>query len=101
MTIEVALVISALSVAFGIYQGITNNRRNQRADNMKDAGDMTTVIVKLENIFVDMAEIKTEVKGLRQDNRCTLERLIKTEESLKAAWRRLDVCRGLCREKIE
>ena len=50
MTIEVALLISGISVAFGIFAGISNIRRNQKIDDKKDATEMTTVIVKLENI---------------------------------------------------
>ena len=57
MTIEVALVISAISLAFGIYSGMSNMKRNQRADNQKEASQMTTVIVKLENIGNGIVEI--------------------------------------------
>ena len=32
MTIEVALLISGVSLAFGIYQGVCNLRRNNKCD---------------------------------------------------------------------
>ncbi len=35
MTIEVALLISGVSVAFGIFAGISNLRRNQKLDDEK------------------------------------------------------------------
>ncbi len=35
MTIEVALLISGVSVAFGIFVGISNIRRNQKIDDKK------------------------------------------------------------------
>ena len=53
MTIEVALLISGVSVAFGIFAGISNLRRNQKLDDKRDATEMTTVIVKLENIALE------------------------------------------------
>ena len=90
MTIEVAILISAVSLAFALYQGITNNKRTQRAENMKDAGDMTTVIVKLESIGASIIELRSEMKSNQLETRGNLERLIKAEESLKAAWRKLD-----------
>jgi len=90
VTIEVAILISCVSLAFALYQGITGNKRTQRAENMKDAGAMTTVIVKLENIGASLIEIHSEMKGLQLETRNLLERLIKAEESLKAAWRKLD-----------
>ena len=61
MTIEVALVISALSLAFGIYQGVSNMKRNQKADNVQEASQMTTVIVKLETISAGISEIKSDM----------------------------------------
>ena len=44
MTIEVALVISALSLAFGIYQGVTDMKRNRTADDKNDATHLITVV---------------------------------------------------------
>ena len=44
MTIEVALVISTLSLAFGIYQGVTNMKRNRTADDTNDATQLITVV---------------------------------------------------------
>ena len=67
MTIEAALVISAVSLAFGIYSGMSNMKRNQRTDNQKEASEMTTVIVKLENISNGIVEIKSEFNGMKSE----------------------------------
>lgn len=67
MTIEVALVISGISLAFGIYQGVCNLRRNNKADDKKDATQLTTVIVKLENIGDGVTEIKSDLKNIKDD----------------------------------
>ena len=67
MTIEVALLISGVSLAFGIYQGVTNLRRNSKIDNKQDATQLTTVIVKLENIGDGVTEIKSDLKNIKDD----------------------------------
>ena len=50
MTIEVALLLSAVSVSFGILMGLSNMKRNQKCDTKQDVSEMTTVIVGLESI---------------------------------------------------
>jgi outer membrane murein-binding lipoprotein Lpp len=90
LTIEVALLISGVSVAFGIFAGISNIRRNQKIDDKKDATEMTTVIVKLENISNGIAEIKSEMTNVKADIKESRERLIKVEESAKQAHKRID-----------
>jgi len=90
MTIEVALLISGVSVAFGIFAGISNLRRNQKLDDKQDATEMTTVIVKLENIGNGIAEIKSEINNVKNDIKEDRERIIRVEESAKQAHKRLD-----------
>ena len=90
MTIEVALVISALSLAFGIYQGVSNMKRNQKADNVQEASQMTTVIVKLENIGAGISEIKSDMRNVKDEVRDLRDRIIKVEDSAKSAHRRID-----------
>lgn len=100
MTIEVALLISLVSVTFGVVAGIANIRRNNRSDDKKDASQMTTVIVKLENIGNGISEIKTEMKNLKSDIKESRERLIKVEESTRQAHKRLDTCEKYCKRMI-
>lgn len=90
MTIEVALLISGVSLAFGIYQGVSNLRRNNRTDDKNDATQLTTVIVKLENIGNGVAEIKNEMSNVKNDIKEDRERIIRVEESAKQAHKRLD-----------
>jgi len=91
MTIEVAIVISGISLAFAIYFGVSNLRRNQKADDKKEASELTTVIVKLENIGTGITEIKSEMTNVKNDIKESRERLIKVEESAKQAHKRLDI----------
>ena len=90
LTIEVALLISGVSVAFGIFAGISNLRRNQKLDDKRDATEMTTVIVKLENIGIGITEIKSEINNVKNDIKEDRERIIRVEESAKQAHKRID-----------
>lgn len=91
MTIEVALLISGISLAFGIYSGIANMKRNQASDTKRDTAELTTVIVKLESIGTGITEIKSELTNVKNDIKESRERIIKLEESAKQAHKRLDV----------
>jgi outer membrane murein-binding lipoprotein Lpp len=90
MTIEVALLISGISLAFAIYSGISNMKRNQKSDDKKDASEMTMVIVKLETIGTGITEIKADMSNVKDDIKETRERLIKVESSAAQAHKRLD-----------
>lgn len=90
MTIEVAILISGVSLAFGIYSGMSNIKRNQKAETKQDTAELTTVIVKLENIGTGITEIKSEMSNLKNDVKETRERLIQVEASAKQANKRLD-----------
>lgn len=98
MTIEVALLISGISLVFGLYQGVANLKRNSHIDVKKDASEMTTVIVKLENIGNDISDIKNELSSVKQDMKDVIERIVKVEESSKSAHRRLDTCEKYCKK---
>lgn len=96
MTIELAMLISIISVVFGLYQGSSNLKRNSKADTKTDATQMTTVIVKLENIGNGISEIKTEMGNVKEDMKDIRDRVIRVEESSRQAHKRLD---GLEKER--
>ncbi len=101
MTIEVALLISGVSLAFGIYQGITSLKRDQTNDAKTDASQLTTVIVKLENIGTGIARIEKEVTDIKKDVQADHERLVRTEESVKQAHNRITECKKQCQLTTE
>lgn len=101
MTVEVALVISALSVGFGIWSGISNTKRNEKNDTKADASQLTTVIVKLENIGNGITEIKSEMNNVKNEQKESRERIIKVEESAKQAHKRLDTWEKRARGEID
>ena len=98
MTVEIALVISFCSFAFAVYSGIANLKRNQKTDDQKDATQMTTVIVKLENISAGITEIKSEKASMKNDINGLNTRLVVVEQSAKSAHKRLD---EICVAKVK
>lgn len=90
MTIELALLISVVSVAFAVYSGIKNLSRNNRKDNAEEVTQMATVVVKLENIATGIHEIKSDVSGMKSEMNGLRERVTIAEQAVKSAHKRLD-----------
>ena len=91
MSVELSILIPVVSVVFAIYAGVSNLKRNQSQDDKNTASQMTTVIVKLENIGNGIAEIKSEISNAKEDIKENRERIVKVEESAKQARKRLDM----------
>ncbi len=83
MQIEIALLVSCLSTAFGICSGLVSMRRQYKADERKDSAQMTTVIVKLEGISEGIREIKKDLSNVKGDVKELTERLIVAEQEVK------------------
>lgn len=83
MTIEIAIVLSASSLIFSIISGVSGMKRNARTEDKNDASQLTTVIVKLENIGNDIKEIKTDLRDVKADIQSHAEKLIKIEQQIK------------------
>ena len=90
MSIEVSLVLSGLSLIASVIFGVSTMRRGQRAETQQDTTQLTTVIVKLENIGEGISEIKTDMRNIKSDVQELRERLVKVEASASSAHRRLD-----------
>lgn len=87
---EIALLVSIISLFFGIYSGVVSMRRSSRAESRKSASEMTMVIVKLEDISSGISEIKTDLSNVKGDIKEITERLIVAEQSIKLAHDRLN-----------
>ena len=94
MTIEVAVLISGVSVAFAIYKGVKDQKRADKTETKEDVSQMTTVIVKLETINDGVNEIKAEMTNVKKDVKEQGDKQIRMEESLKSAWKRIDIIEG-------
>ena len=90
MTIEISLLLSALSVAAAIFFGIVALRRNKSKDDKRDAAEMTTVLIKLENINTGSIDIKSTIRGVEGEVKELRDRVIKAEDSAKNAHRRIE-----------
>lgn len=90
MTIDVAILIAALSLGFSIMFGIVNMKRNSKSDNKKEASELTTVIVELKYISNGITDIKHEIGNVKADIQGLRDRVTAGEESIKQAHKRID-----------
>ena len=83
-------MISALSLIVSIVVGVSAIQSRSTKDNREEASQLTTLIVKLENIADGVNEIKADMRNVKDDIRELRDRVIKVEESTKQAHKRLD-----------
>jgi predicted nucleic acid-binding Zn-ribbon protein len=90
MQVELALLISIVSVAFSIFFGMKNNKRSDTKEIEERVKTDTIINTKLDNIVSTMQDVKNEIASMRNDIQSHNDRLIKVEESVKQAHKRLD-----------
>ena len=88
--VEFGYLISALSLIVAIIVAVTNIRRNTSADDKQQSAEMTTVIVKLENINTGINEIKADVRNVKSEVQELRERIVVVEQSAKSLHKRVD-----------
>lgn len=81
------ILISVGAFAFTIYQFLRNA-------NKEGTTQITTILVKLENIANGIIEIKGEMKSIRDDLGELRERVSKVEASASSAHKRIDRMEG-------
>lgn len=79
----IPIVISVLSLLLAAYTFLSK-------ENKENTSELTTVIVKLENIGSGIADIKAELNTIKKDQRDDHDRLIRLDESLDGAWHRIN-----------
>lgn len=90
MQIDVPTLISFLSLCVAGISVVVTMKRNKSKEDRQEASEMTTLIVKLENINNGVNEIKSDMRNMRNDIQDLRDRLIITEQSVKSAHHRLD-----------
>jgi septal ring factor EnvC (AmiA/AmiB activator) len=90
MTIEVALLISIVSVAFSIYFGLKGNKRSDTRDIEERVRQDTIINTKLDSISQTMQDIKADIASMHNEINSHNDRLIIVEQSVKSAHHRLD-----------
>lgn len=86
MPVELTQLLSVASVLVAIVALY----RNVKGDTKADAGQLTTLIVKLEAINDDTKEIKNDIKDVKADMDKMKEKLTLNEASVKSAHKRID-----------
>lgn len=76
-------IIPMLTLLLSFYIFLKSNIR-------QDTTALTTVIIKLENINENITSIKSDLSILRQDQKEDHDKLIKIEQSVNAAWKKID-----------
>lgn len=87
-----------LIAVIGCIVGLAGWLRNHDTDNEKETSNMTTVIVKLENIRVGIADLKSDLRRTAEDLQGIDRRLTIVEQSAKQAHKRIDELKGENRE---
>ncbi len=90
MTIDVSILISGVSLLVAGIVAIVSIRRGNSSVDKQEASQITTLIVKLENIAEGVNEIKADMRSMRNDVQELRDRMVIVEQSTKSAHHRLD-----------
>lgn len=85
-----SITVSVIATAFAVYFGIKSSRRADVTDVEKKAMEMATINVKLDQIGLDVKDIKYDITAVKQDVNGLTERMIVVEQSTKSAHHRID-----------
>lgn len=83
-----------LIALIGCIVGLAGWLRNHDSDNERETSNMTTVIVKLENIRGSISDLKLDLKRTAEDLQSIDRRLTVVEESTKQAHMRINEIKG-------
>ena len=90
MNINTGVLIALI----GCIVGLAGWLRNHDTDNERETSNMTTVIVKLENIRGSISDLKLDLKRTAEDLQSIDRRLTVVEESVKQAHNRINEIKG-------
>lgn len=88
--IDVSILISVISVSIAGFVAVVNWKKGNKTEDKKEATEITTVIVKLENISNDTKDIKNELRNVRNEVGELRERVIVAEQTAKSLHKRVD-----------
>ena len=90
MQVEIAYLISIVSLAFSVFFGLKSSKHTDTKDIEERVKDNTRINMKLDAIAGTTQEIKSEISTMREEINKHNDKIIKLEQSLKSAHRRLD-----------
>lgn len=79
---DMSAIIGILALCVSALACVTTLRRNHRKDDADDSAQMTTVIVKLENIGDGVRDIKKDLAEVRADVKDHGERIVRLESAV-------------------
>lgn len=94
MRVEVAFLISLVSVAFSVYFGLKNSKRSDEKEIEARVANDTRINVKLDDIGMNVKDIKGDLVSVKKDIQSIDKRLIIVEQSTKSAHHRIDEMTG-------
>ena len=74
MTIEITFAISVLSILVNIVMAIFTISKSSKTENKQDTATLTTVIVKLDMLSSNLAEIKSQMQDNKKESKEFAER---------------------------
>ena len=77
------IIISVISILLTAYMYMNSSTK-------ANTTELTTVIVKLESIGSGIADIKSEIASMKNDQKEDHDKLTKLEASLATAWKSID-----------
>ena len=90
MTIEIALLLSIISVASSVYFAIKSSKRNDTSSVEQRVREQTTINVKLDEICSDVKDIKYDISTVKKDVNELDKKISMVEQSVKSAHHRID-----------
>lgn len=90
MQIEIAYLISVVSLAFSVFFGLKSSKHTDTKDIEERVKDNTRINMKLDAIAGTTQEIKSEISSMREEINSHNDKIIKLEQSLKSEHHRLD-----------
>jgi len=85
-------VIPGLSLLLSFYILLRSNIK-------QNTTELTTIIIKLENILENMNNIKAEISILKTEQKEDHDKMIRIEQSITAAWKKIDEINLLLKNK--
>lgn len=99
MSIEITVLISAVSVAFAIYSGLKNSKRADAKDIEERTKDRAELNLKLDFISKQTNEIKEQISSLVKEVQNHGVKLAELEQSTRSAHHRIDSLEQRLNEK--
>lgn len=97
MPIEYTIIISVVSVTctmLGVSIGMSNLRRLQKTDDQREGASIAAMVTTLKHIEESLSSVEKELKDSLREIKSELRdqhgRLVRNEESVKTAHKRID-----------